>query len=166
MSQSPSDLSEPDQAKPDLSTLGFLLHDTARLLRKRFEQRARNLGLTRAQWQALAFLSKCEGTHQGGLADLLELEPITLVRILDKLEAQGLIERRSHPTDRRIRLLYLTAEARPLLGDMRAIGEATRGEAMVTLSQADRETLFRILTAMKSNLVEACARPIDEPGSN
>jgi MarR family transcriptional regulator for hemolysin len=81
-------------------TLGFLLHDVARLLRKRFEQRAKSHGLTRSQWQALAYLSKNEGIHQSGLAEILEIEPITLVRILDRLAERGLVERRPHPTDR------------------------------------------------------------------
>ena len=94
-------------------TLGFLLHDVARLLRKRFEQRARDLGLTRSQWQTLAYLNRNEGIHQSGLADILEIEPITLVRILDRLEERGLVERRRHPTDRRIWLLYLKDAARP-----------------------------------------------------
>src|SRR3982751_7022937 len=109
-------------------TLGFLLHDVARLLRKRFEQRAKGLGLTRSQWQTLAYLSRNEGIHQGGLADILEIEGITLVRILDKLEERGLIERRRHPSDRRIWLLYLRDEARPMIEAMRDIGEVTRGE--------------------------------------
>ena len=111
--------------------LGFLLHDVARLLRKRFEQRARGLGLTRAQWQVLLYLALHEGIHQGGLADLLEMEPITLVRILDKLEARGLIERRRHATDRRIWLLFLQEAARPLLKTLRGVGDATRGESLV-----------------------------------
>jgi len=76
---------------------GFLLHDVARQLRKRFEQRAKCLGLTRSQWQTLAHLSNNEGIHQAGLAEILEIEPITLVRILDKLEERGLVERRRHP---------------------------------------------------------------------
>lgn len=146
--------------------LGFLLHDAARLLRKRFEQRARHLGLTRSQWQVLARLSTCEGIHQGGLADLLDIEPITLVRLLDKLEAIGLIERRPHPTDRRTRLLHLTEAAHPLLGSMRTLGETTRGEALEGVSAADCEALFRVLETMKSNLVAACDRPIDQQRSS
>src|SRR5258708_21469911 len=82
-------------------TLGFLLHDVARLLRKRFEQNARGSGLTRSQWQVLAYLAKNEGINQSGLADLLEIEPITLGRIVDKLQMLGLIERHPHPSDRR-----------------------------------------------------------------
>src|SRR5919205_2079152 len=88
-------------------TLGFLLHDAARLLRKRFEQNARGLGLTRSQWQVLAHLAEREGIHQGALAEILEVEPITLVRILDRLQTAGFVERRLHEKDRRVRLLYL-----------------------------------------------------------
>src|ERR1700685_3778174 len=106
------------------STLGYLLHEVARLLRKRFKQRARNSGLTRSQWQAIAYLSKNEGIHQAGLAELLEIEPITLVRILDKLAERGLIERRQHPTDRRTWLLFLKEAARPLLVAMQPLGES------------------------------------------
>src|SRR5258705_13669945 len=82
-------------------TLGFLLHDVARLLRRRFEQNARDSGLTRSQWQVLAYLANNEGINQSGLADLLEIEPITLGRIIDKLQVRGLIERHPDPSDRR-----------------------------------------------------------------
>jgi len=143
-------------------TLGFLLHETARLLRKRFEQRAGNLGLTRSQWQTLAFLSKNEGIHQAGLAEILEVEPITLARILDKLAELDLIERRPHPTDRRMWLLYMRDKARPLLDDMLEIGNATRGEALQGISDADRDHLVKILTQMKKNLVQACRTPVGD----
>ena len=83
----PSTLNSPALNSP---TLGFLLHEVARLLKRRFEQNARGSGLTRSQWQVLAYLAQNEGIHQSGLAELLEIEPITLGRIVDKLEAQGL----------------------------------------------------------------------------
>jgi MarR family transcriptional regulator, transcriptional regulator for hemolysin len=143
-------------------TLGFLLHDVARLLRKRFEQRARLLGLTRAQWQAIAYLSKNEGIQQSALADLLEVEPITLGRIVDKLAERDLVERRQHPTDRRVWLLYLKDAARPLLSAMEHIGEATRGEALVGVSSAERDQLFAALSQMKSNLIVAGRSQIEE----
>src|ERR1700682_4476333 len=82
-------------------TLGFLLHEVARLLRRRFEQNARDFGLTRSQWQVLASLANNEGINKSGLADLLEIEPITLGRIVDRLQARGLIERHPDPSDRR-----------------------------------------------------------------
>jgi MarR family transcriptional regulator for hemolysin len=140
-------------------TLGFLLHDVARFLRKRFEQNARGLGLTRSQWQVLAFLAPNEGIHQGGLAEILEVEPITLLRILDKLESRGLIERRQHPTDRRIWLLYLRPQAHPILDQMRELGDLTRSEALDGIPEAEREKLLGTLTIMKKNLVAACAKP-------
>src|SRR6202020_1530814 len=82
------------------STLDFLLHDVARLLKKRFEQNSRGSGLTRSQRQVLTYLAQNEGINQARLAELLEIEPITLCRILDKLEARRLIETQPHPSDR------------------------------------------------------------------
>ncbi|MGG6897091.1 MULTISPECIES: MarR family winged helix-turn-helix transcriptional regulator [Rhizobium] len=137
-------------------TLGFVLHDVARLLRKRFEQRAKDLGLTRSQWQTLAYLANNEGIHQAGLAEMLEIEPITLVRILDKLSERGLVERRQHPSDRRSWLLYMREEARPLIDAMRDIGDQTRKEALDGVSPEDRDRLYELLTLMKSNLLNAC----------
>ena len=137
--------------------IGFLLHDVARLMRKRFEQNARELGLTRSQCQVLAHLARNEGIHQGALADLLEIEPITLTRILDRLEEAGLVERRAHPTDRRIRRLSLTPAVHPLLDEIFAIGALTRSEAMDGIAEQDRERLFEILSGMKANLVAKSA---------
>lgn len=143
-------------------TIGFVLHDVARLMRKRFEQRARQLGLTRSQWQVLSKLSYNEGIHQKGLADLLEIESITLVRLLDKMEERGLIERRRHPTDRRMTLLFLTADAHPLLLLMRKLGEQTRQEAMADFSSDEHQLLQQFLDRMRDNLLDACGKPIEE----
>jgi DNA-binding MarR family transcriptional regulator len=137
--------------------LGFLLHDVARLMRKRFEQNARELRLTRSQYQVLAHLARHEGIQQSGLAEILEVEPITLTRILDRLEEAELVERRAHPTDRRIRLLHLTPKAHPLLGEIFTIGAATRAEALEGVAEAERDQLFAILSAMKANLLTKAA---------
>src|SRR3954453_3773464 len=136
-------------------TLGFLLHDVARLLRKRFEQNARDLGLTRSQWQVLAHLAEREGIHEGALAEILEVEPITLVRILDRLQSARLIERRPHAKDRRVWQLFLKPEAHPVLATMREIGAVTRDEALAGVPEDDRERLIQILSTMKANLIEA-----------
>jgi MarR family transcriptional regulator for hemolysin len=141
---------------------GYLLHDVARLLRKRFDQKAKDLGLTRAQWRVIAHLAKNEGMHQAALADLLEIEPITLVRILDRLAERGLIERRQHPTDRRIWTLFLKDAARPLLLTLRPIGDTTRAEAFAGISEADQDSLTRTLAQMKSNLAAACCTAVNE----
>ena len=143
-------------------TLGMLVHDVARLQRKRFGQRARNVGLTSSQWQAIAHLSKNEGINQAGLAELLEVEPITLVRMLDRLAERGLIERRQHPTDRRTWLLFLTAAARPLIGALQEIGDATRAEALAGVCETQRAELARTLTQMKTNLAAACRAPAED----
>ncbi|MGE0422351.1 MAG: MarR family winged helix-turn-helix transcriptional regulator [Reyranellaceae bacterium] len=140
-------------------TLGFLLHDVARLLRKRFEQNARGSGLTRSQWQVLAYLERNQGIHQSGLADLLDIEPITLTRIVDKLEALGLIERCPHPTDRRVRLLRLAPAAHDKLVQMHKLGEMTRAEALAGLPEADRRQLLASLQILKTNLADACETP-------
>ena len=139
-----------------------LLNDIARLLRKRFQQRAQSLGLTRAQWRTLAYLSKNEGIHQGGLAELLEIEPIALVRVLDKLAERSLIERRRHPTDRRIWLLHLRDEVRPLLDEIHALADVTRAEALSGIASARLAEAFDVLSEIKTNLVAACETPIAE----
>src|SRR5882757_3179444 len=89
-------------------SFGFVLHDTARLISKRYDQRAKGLGLTRAQTQLLAYLLSHEGINQARLADLLEIEPISLARLLDRMEQSGWVERRPDPKDRRAWLLYTT----------------------------------------------------------
>ncbi len=134
------------------SSFGFLLHDIARLMRKRFDQRARNLGLTRAQWQVLAHLARHEGINQTGLAEILEIEPITLGRLIDRMAEAGWVERRAHPSDRRTRQLYLTAKAQPVFARMRALGDATREEALAGLSPEARDRLTATLVEIRSNL--------------
>ena len=140
----------------DEPTLGFLLPDVSRLMRKRFEQvaRAKRLGLTRSQAAVLARLAQQEGINQVRLAQLLELEPITLVRLLDRLQAAGLIERRADPQDRRVRVLYLTPRARPLLARVHVLAEEVRAEAMAGLAPTERETLIETLATMKANMIE------------
>lgn len=140
---------------PPPTTFCFLLSDAARLMRKRFEQNARELGLTRAQWHALAYLARNEGVSQSVLADMLDIEPITLGRTIDRLEAQGLVERRPHETDRRIWLLFLREAAAPVLEAMAPISETTRLEALAGVSEADRATLMRVLDGARANLLEA-----------
>src|ERR1041384_6887570 len=119
-------------------TLGFLLHDVARLLRKRFEQNARGSGLTRSQWQVLAYLERNEGIHQSGLAELLEVEPITLGRIVDRLQEFGLVERRPHPSDRRIWLLRLTPRAKPKLDELHRLGDDNPAGGVAGTARAGR----------------------------
>lgn len=152
---------------PSTAGIGFLVYDVARLMRRRFEQRAGRLGFTRSQWQVLVHLAKNEGIHQAGLADILDVEPISLTRILDRLAARGLIERRQHPKDRRAWLLYLTPQAHPSLAVLRHIGERTRAEALAGLADADQVLLGKMLDDMKVNLIAACGSAVvDDEVSN
>lgn len=138
--------------RPAPDTFGFLLSDAARLLRRRFDQKARRLGLTRAQWQLLARLARNEGTHQAALADLMEVEPITLCRLLDRMEEGGWVERRPDPADRRARLLYMTDKARPVIEEMRALADGVYEEALAGLPAEAREALLSALRLVRSNL--------------
>ena len=138
--------------KPCKETIGFLLHDAARLLKRDFERRARSLGLTRAQWQTLFHLARNEGCNQAALADVLDVEPITLARVLDRLESSGLIERRTDPTDRRARLLFLGPDAAPLLEQLRTLGAQTREVALAGISDTDRVRLTELIGQIRANL--------------
>ena len=137
-------------------SFGFVLHDTARMLGKRFDQRARELGLglTRAQCQVLAYLVYREGINQVGLADLLEIEPISLARLIDRMELAGWVERRSDPHDRRARRLFITEKAKPVFAQMVQVGAETRGEALAGLTVPERERLMELLLRVRRNLSE------------
>ncbi|MCW5772756.1 MAG: MarR family transcriptional regulator [Rhodospirillaceae bacterium] len=135
-------------------SLGWLIGDVSRLLRKRFDLRARDLGLTRAQYYLLGKLSRHEGINQVGLADMLEVEPITLARLVDRMENGGWIERRPDPADRRARRLYLTGKSHPVLERMQAIANAVYDEALAELPAASREKLIDTLQQVRRNLAE------------
>jgi MarR family transcriptional regulator, transcriptional regulator for hemolysin len=133
-------------------TLGFLISDVARLMRKRFDERARSIGATRAQWQALTKISRHEGINQGGLADILEVEPITLARMIDRLEESGLVERRRDPADRRAWRIHLTEKSRPLLAQLRVIADDLIENMLAGVPAADRDRLSDTLEAIHLNL--------------
>lgn len=139
-------------------SFGFLLYDSARLLRRDFDRRARAIGLTRAQWSVLAHLSRNEGISQAGLAEILDIEPITLVRLLDRLEESGWVERRPHPTDRRVYTLYVTAKAWPVIDQIRTLAAETRALALAGVSDADRARLVELLARIRANLSDRAER--------
>ena len=132
--------------------IGFALHDVARMLRTYADQRARELGTTRAQWSVLSRLQRCQGASQSELAELLDLAPITLTRLIDKLTAAGLVERRDDATDRRIHRLYLTEKAMPKLEKLGALGEAIMKKALDGLDENAVASLRQGLDRIKANL--------------
>ena len=131
---------------------GFALHDVARLLRTYSDQRARELGTTRAQWAVLSRLQRCEGAEQNELADMLDLAPITLGRLIDKLTAAGLVERRDDATDRRAHRLYLTEKAAPALVSLGALAEDLMGRALAGLDEDEIRAMHDGLKTIKANL--------------
>ncbi|MFZ5698533.1 MAG: MarR family winged helix-turn-helix transcriptional regulator [Pseudomonadota bacterium] len=135
---------------PDQS-FGFNLHDAARLLRRDFERRARQHGVTRAQWSALTYLARQPGLRQSQLADLLEVTPIAVARLIDRMENEGLIERRADPDDRRAWRLHLTATASARLETLRAVGRDARDLALAGISLKDQEVLLVALKRIRDN---------------
>lgn len=133
-------------------TFGAVLADASRLLRRRLDQHLRLTGSTRAQWYALFTLSKQEGMKQAELADALDVEPITLTRLLDRMEEGGWVERHADPSDRRARLLFLTDKAREALAPMRLVIAEIYEGAMAGLTQGEREQLMDLLARVRSNL--------------
>jgi DNA-binding MarR family transcriptional regulator len=134
--------------------LGFLLKDTTRLYIQRFERHAGSLGLTLAQCRALIRLAESEGVSQTRLAELAELEPMTLVRILDRMESEGWIERRRSAKDRRMHCLFLTAKAKPLLESIRRVMDKTSSEALAGVPKHQTELLIELIDAVRTNLAE------------
>ena len=132
--------------------IGFALHDAARLLRTYSDQRARELNTTRAQWAVLARLQRCEGVKQAELAEALDVAPITLGRLIDKLASAGLVERRDDPDDRRAHRLYLTEKAAPALGALGALAEDVMGRALSGLDEHAIRTIRDGLMTIKANL--------------
>jgi MarR family transcriptional regulator for hemolysin len=141
--------------------VAFNIHDVARLLRTYADQRARTLGMTRAQWAVLARIESAEGLKQIELADTLDLQPITLTRLIDRLCEGGLIERRSDPGDRRAKRLYLTPAARPVLDGLSRIGKEVMTTVLAGLDPAGVEHLLAQLLLLKANLRNAIAAQAD-----
>lgn len=133
----------------------FLISDISRLLRRRFDERARAIGVTRPQWRALTALSRSEGINQGGLAEMLEVEPITLCRMVDRLEEAGHVERRRDPDDRRAWKIYLTDRSRPLLDQLRSIGDDVFAIAFDGFGDTERAALTASLERLRNNLTYA-----------
>ncbi|MDB5654988.1 MAG: transcriptional regulator, MarR family [Tardiphaga sp.] len=133
----------------------FAVFETQRLLRLYADKEARRYGLTRAQWAVLAKLERTEGQKQAELADVMEMAPISLTRLIDRLCEAGLIERRSDDSDRRVNRLYLTDAARPLLAKLTGLRNEITETALAGLTQSDIRRLVGQLQTVKDNVREA-----------
>jgi MarR family transcriptional regulator for hemolysin len=148
-------------------TLGFLVADIARLLRRNIDRRLQSLKLTQAQWRAIVHLSRSEGMTQTALAESLEIQPITLTRLIDRMEAAGWVERRTHPLDRRAVQLFLTARSQPILEEMHARAADTLTDATRGVAPRAQRQLVVALEQIKQNLIAAEAATLspDQAGS-
>lgn len=132
--------------------IGTLLAQVSRLLRRNFDERARGIAVTRPQWQVLGILGRNSGINQGRLAEILEVEPITVGRMIDRLQEAGLVERRSDPADRRAWRLYLTDRGWDQLNHLRPLGLETLHDLLEGIDQPDRARLLAMLEQMRANL--------------
>jgi DNA-binding MarR family transcriptional regulator len=130
----------------------IVLHDVARLLRTRFDQTARAYGMTRAQWIILARLDRQPGMSQNELATICEVEPITVARLVDRLEARGMVERRADPSDRRVRRLHLLPASKPILAEIMRYRDALDAEISDGLDGPAREVFVDALLHIKTKL--------------
>jgi MarR family transcriptional regulator, transcriptional regulator for hemolysin len=133
----------------------FSLNDVARMLRTYADHKASQFGITRAQWAVLVRLDRFEGLKQSELAEMLDLQPISLTRLLDRLCDSGLIERRADPNDRRAKRLFLTAAARPMLERLGDLGDEVMGTALAGVDREAVEKMVALLATVKENLRQA-----------
>jgi len=140
-----------------METFPFEIGETAHALRKAFDRLAVGLGVTRAQWKVLFKLTRSPGLRQVELADMLELEPITLCRIIDRLEEAGLVERVRDPEDRRAWRLHVTAQAQPLIEKLKGVGAALVGQAFAGIDAKDIEITRRVLAKARENASRSTA---------
>ncbi len=132
----------------------FLLHDVARLLRVDADKRARAHDMTRAQWGILLWLERQPGISQKELAELLEVEPITVARLIDRLEARGMVERRPDPRDRRIWRLHLRPPARPVLTEIHDQRAAMASMVADGIDDETMDIMIEALLRMKTTLTQ------------
>jgi DNA-binding MarR family transcriptional regulator len=126
--------------------------ETARAMRRDFDRRAIVLGATRAQWRVLAKLHHRDGQRQVELAEALEVEPISLCRMVDRLEEAGLVERRRDEDDRRAWRIHLTPKAGPVIAEIEGIADIFQAEMLAGISEEDRAAASRVLARVRDNL--------------
>lgn len=142
-------------------SFGYLLSDVTLLFRKHFDRRAVKFGLTRAQWRATKMLYHREGLRQTELAEYLEMEPIAVGRVIDRLQAAGFVERRPDPRDRRAWRLYPTEQARGVIDDMEEIARGLRKDATLGIAYDELAQALAVIERLKDNL-----QALDQSGTD
>ncbi|HBF06890.1 MAG TPA: MarR family transcriptional regulator [Gammaproteobacteria bacterium] len=134
-------------------SLGFLMTDVARLMRRNFNRRAQELELTQAQWQTLFYISRNQGMRQSQLAEILEVQPISVGRMIDRMASAGWVERKPDPSDRRAMNLFLTDKAEPILEQMQLFAAGLRQDMLKGLAEEEKEQMMRSLQIIRQNLI-------------
>jgi DNA-binding MarR family transcriptional regulator len=142
-----------------MENLAWEIAETAHTLRRAYDRRASALGVTRAQWRVLAWLAREPGLRQIALADKLDIEAITLCRIIDRLEEAGLVERQRDPEDRRAWRLYLTARAEPVVAGLRRLATELAETAFAGLGEGGIDEMRISLKRIRGNLCTAMTNP-------
>jgi DNA-binding MarR family transcriptional regulator len=136
----------------------FQLSDVARSMRTHIDQCAREHGMTRAQWSVLLRLERQEGMTQAEMAEALEIQPISLVRLIDRLCQSGQVERRPHPHDRRANRLFLTDKGQATLALMTPLGKEIAADVLASISDAEVAGLLQKLLRIKGNIRQAAGK--------
>ena len=147
------------------NSLFYMLHDATRQLRKHFDRRATRLELTRAQWRALKATSRQEGLSQTELAELLDMEPIPVGRVIDRLEKTGFVERRADPADRRVWRLYLLPPSTRVTDEVERLAVSLRREATAGITAAELATTLSVLQRVRGNLIQLDREGRGEPSN-
>lgn len=152
------------------NTLGFLLHDASRLLRRRFEARGAAYGLSSSQWRVLVYLSREGGSAQARLAEFLEVEPISVSRLIDRMEQGGWVKRCPDPQDRRVRLVHATDKALAAFAEVKALAGEVYEEALAGIAPDRRANLMEGLERIVANLSDmdgapGCGRAAEDEGT-
>ena len=134
------------------STIGYLIADLSRLFGRVFDRRSAHLGLTRVQWRALKRIHQNEGISQAELADLLDMEPIAVGRVVDRLQKSGFIERRGDPEDRRVWRLHLLPQSTALMADIEAVATSVREDCQAGVDPAELAIALKVLGQIRENL--------------
>ena len=149
-------------SRPDRATFGYAVSDIARLLRRVFDRRAQHLGLTRAQWRALHRIERAPGLSQNALAEDLDLEPIAIGRVVDRLERSGFVERRADLVDRRRWNLHPSPKGDEVMAEMRGVADLLHADILAGVHPDELQRTLDVLKRIKSTLVgldQACREP-------
>lgn len=141
-----------DQVPNPTSTIGYLIADLSRLYGRVFDRRAAHLGLTRVQWRALKRIHQAEGITQTALADLMDMEPIAVGRVIDRLQKAGFVERRSDPNDRRVWRLHLSSQSTQIMDAIEQVSAGVREDSVAGVEPNELQIALKVLSQIRETL--------------